>query len=75
MRIDYSLASVNRLKEEEMDAHMNRSKFLILGHSLCIQCKLLEKKFIEMAEPLVVKRKEVLQKMKEFEKWNETAKG
>ena len=75
MRIDYSMASVNKLKEEEMAAHINRSKFLILGHGLCIQCKLLENKFREMAEPLVVKRKEVLEKLKEFEKWSETAKG
>jgi len=48
LRIDNSMASINRLYEEEITVHMNKSKFLILGHSLCIQCKLLEKKFTEM---------------------------
>jgi hypothetical protein len=71
-RIDYSMASVNKLKNEEMTVHMNKSKFMIFGHGLCIQCKLLESKFAEMLEPLIRKRKEVTKKINELDKFNYT---
>jgi hypothetical protein len=53
------MSSINKLRDEEINAHFNRFKHFF-GTGLCLQCKNLEKKFIDMKEPMIKKRREVL---------------
>lgn len=71
MRIDNSMKSVEKLKQQEIAAHM---KYPHLIQSWCPICRELEKKFRIMLEPLVTNRKLTLQKLADFEKFNCTPK-
>lgn len=68
------MSSINKLRDEEINAHFNRFKHFF-GTGLCLQCKNLEKKFMDMKEPMIKKRREVLERIAEFDKLEETARG
>ena len=50
------MSSINKLRDEEINKHTEKIRHLF-GYSLCPQCKFLEKKFMDMKEPLLIKRR------------------
>lgn len=53
-RVVNSIASIERLKKEEVQAHM---KYPHLIESWCVFCKDIEKKFAKMLDPLLEKKR------------------
>lgn len=71
-RINYSIASVEKLKKEEVAQHMKYPHFI---ESWCVFCKDIERKFAKMLEPLLEKKKEYEAKRSEYQRYKQTRKG